>query len=442
LDSNHDRAVPPSVLICDCKAIRLVHDSPSPAILTLACQFATMDSGAFQPKNQHQVSRIRSFHPSRPLCGVNLLNLPLELIEYIIQSTAGGLALLQYRPVSRLFDNIILRYAFADYCPRTKNKFNALFSVCHRPRHLGGPARVRRLAFPSEAEEMGIRSEEVIELLDLTTQLKSMTTSWLFELETLQTIPRAFAGLQHLCVYMRCSMRQVAWCMQLQRLRSLVITEVLREEEHGIVEWMQEHRATSSIVKMRIGLQGDTLSDGFRHLLLTPRSLEGLTVFAASNVILQLVPSADELLHQHKPTLSALSFYCSNRRPWPPPMQTNVPTSWFTNFPVLRQLCLCTSHVGILQAAYSPDNPTNFLRTMVHSSLELLLLKGLWPPEPYGPLYQSVLDLIQNHTITSSLTLWTSPLHPNDLAGLLAACTQHNIEPTFWHCNDQSSCIA
>jgi len=120
---------------------------------------------------------------------------------------------------------------------------------------------------------VGTKSEEVIERLDLTMQLKSMTASWLFELETLQTIPGAFAGLQHPCVYMRCSMRQVAWCIQLQRLQSIAITEVLREEEHGIVEWMQEHRATSSIVKMRIGLQGDILSDGFRHFLLTPRSL-------------------------------------------------------------------------------------------------------------------------------------------------------------------------
>jgi len=94
--------------------------------------------------------------------------------------------------------------------------------------------------------------------------------------------------------------------MQLQQLQSLAITEVKVEEEGDIVEWMKEHRATSSIVKMRIRLQGDVLTDGFYHLLLTPRSLEGLTVFAASNVILQLVTSADTPLHQHKLTLGVI----------------------------------------------------------------------------------------------------------------------------------------
>jgi hypothetical protein len=79
-------------------------------------------------------------------------------------------------------------------------------------------------------------------------------------------------------------MRQVAWCVQLQQLQSLAITDVKVEEEGRIMEWMD--RATSSIVKMRIGLQGDALTDGIRHLLLTPRSLEGLTVFAASSVLL------------------------------------------------------------------------------------------------------------------------------------------------------------
>ena len=285
---------------------------------------------------------------------------------------------------------------------------------------------------------MGIRSEEVIELLDLTTQLKSMATSWLFELDTLQVIPRAFAELKHLCVYMQCSMRQVAWCMQLQQLQSLVITEVKVEEENDIVEWMREHQGTSSIIKMRIGLQGDVLSDGFCHLLLTPRSLSGLTVFAASNVILQLVTLADELLRQHKPTLSALSFYCVKRRPGSAPIPTVGPTLWFTQFPVLRQLCLCTSHIVALHGFHSTPN---FLRTMVHSPLELVLLKGLWPPEPHGQLYRSVLDLIQTRTVTSSLILWTSPLHADDVTGLLGACHNDNVKLTFWPCEDQFSCI-
>ena len=391
-----------------------------------------MDSLAFHLQDQRGVSRVCSLY-------IKLSDLPLELIEHIVQWTADGLALLPYRLVSRLFNNIILRYAFADFCPRTQNKFKALLRLCQRPRHQGGPPRVKRLAFPSEAQEMGIKSEEVIELLSLTTQLKSMATSWLFELDTLQTIPRAFGELRHLCVYMQCSMRQAAWCMQLQQLQSLAITEVKVEEERGIVEWMKGHQATSSIVKMRIGLQGDVLSDGFRQLLLTPRALEGLTVFAASNVIMQLIASADELLHQHKSTLSALSLYCFNRAPGSAATPTVSSTRWFTHFPVLRQLCLCTSHIGALHGFYTTPN---FLRAMVHSPLELFLLKGLWPPEPDGPLYQAVLDLIQTRTITSSLTLWTSPLHADDVTGLLDACRKHGVEPTFWSCKDQNSCIA
>ena len=393
-----------------------------------------MDSLAFHPQ-------IRSLHISRLLHrgSVGLPDLPLELIEHIVQWTADGLALLPYRLISRLFNNIILRHAFADFCPRTQNKFKALLRLCQRPRHLGGPPRVKRLAFPSEAQEMGIKSEEVIELLSLTTHLKSMATSWLFELDTLNTIPGAFAELKHLCVYMHCSMRQIAWCMQLQQLQSLAITEVKVEEDSGIVEWMKQHEATSSILKMRIGLQGGVLTDGFRQLLLTPRALEGLTVFASSNVILQLITSADELLHQHKPTLSALSLYCFNRGPGSTPTPTVGSTAWFTHFPVLRQLCLCTSHIGALHGFHTTPN---FLRTMVHSPLELFLLKGLWPPEPGGPLYRSVLDLIQTRTITSSLVLWTSPLQPDDVTGLLAACSSHDIEPTFWSCKDQYSCIA
>ena len=363
----------------------------------------------------------------------------MELVEHIVQCTASGLALLPYRLISRVFNNVILRHAFADFCPRTQNKFNALLWLCQRPRHLGGPPRVKRLAFPSDTQEMGITSKEVVELLSLTTQLQSMATSWLFELDTLHNIPGAFAGLKHLCVYMHCSMRQVAWCMQLQQLQSLAITEVKVEEGHGIVDWMKEHEATSSIIKMRIGLQGDVLTDGFRQLLLTPRALEGLTVFAASNVILQLITSADELLHQHKPTLSALSLYCFNRGPGAAPTPTVGSTAWFTHFPVLRQLCLCTSHIGALQGFYTIPN---FLGTMVHSPLELFLLKGLWSPEPDGPLYRSVLELIRTRTVTSSLILWTSLLHPDDVTGLLAACRNHNVEPTFWSCKDQYSCIA
>ena len=433
------------VLVCVCKASsRCVPDSPSPGhslltelLASRACQFATRD--ARHAKGQCQVSRVRSLHPSRLLHGVNLLNLPLELIELIVQFTADGLTLLPYRRISQLFNNLVLRHAFADFCPRTQNKFRALLQVCKRPRHLGGPPRIRRLAFPSEAEAMGIRSEEVIELLDLTAHLKSMATSWLFDLDRLQTIPRAFAELKHLCVYMQCSMRQVAWCMQLQQLHSLAITEVKVEEEGDIVEWMKEHRATSSIVKMRIGLQGDVLTDGFYHLLLTPSSLEGLTVFAASNVILQLVTSADSPLHQHKLTLSALSFYCFNRKPASALTPTAGSTVWFTQFPLLRQLCLCTSHIGALQGFYTLPN---FLRTMIHSPLELFVLKGLWPPEPHGQLYQSVLDLIQTRTITSSLVLWTSsPLHTDDMTGLLEACHKNGIELRFWPCKDQYSCI-
>jgi hypothetical protein len=389
--------------------------------------------------DDHQLSRVRSLQSSRSLRGVSLLDLPSELLEYVVQSTAHGLALLPYRLISRLFNNLVLRYAFDDFCPRTENKFRALLRVCQRPRHLGGPPRVRRLAFPADAEAMGIKSEEVIELLDVTTQLKSMTTSWLFGLDTLQTIPRAFAGLKHLCVYMVCSVRQVAWCMQLQQLQSLAISGVRPEEEGGIVEWMKENRATSVIVKMRIGLQGDVLTDGFCHLLLTPRALEGLTVFAASNVILQLVTTADEVLHQHKPTLSALSFYCSNRKLKSGPTPTVESTLWFSQFPMLRQLCLCTSHIATLHGFYTTPN---FLRTLVHSPLELLLLKGLWAPEPDGLLYRAVLDLIQTRTITSSLVLWTSSLHVDDAAGLREACHKHNVGLELWSCRDESNCAA
>lgn len=376
---------------------------------------------------------------SRPLCEVYLLKLPDELIEFIIQFIADGLALLPYRLVSRLFNDLVLRHAFADFCPRTQNKFRALLQVCQRPRHLGGPPLIRRLAFPSDSKAIGIRSEEVIELLNLTTRLKSMATSWLFDLDKLETIPRAFAELKHLCVYMQCSMRQVAWCMQLHQLQSLVVTEVRVEEENGIVEWMKEHRATSSIVKMRIGLQGNLLTDGFCHLLLTPRSLEGLTIFAASNIILQLVSSADTLLQQHKLTLLALSFYCLNRKSSAALTPTVGSSVWFTQFPLLRQLCLCISHIGALQGFYTTPN---FLRTMVHSPLELFVLKGVWPPEPHGQLYWCVLDVIQTRTITSSLILWTSsPVHADDATGLLEACRNNGIELTFWSCKDQHSCI-
>jgi len=372
---------------------------------------------------------------SRPLREMNLLDLPDELIEFIIQFTADGLALLPYRLVSRLFNDLVLRHAFADFCPRTQNKFRALLQVCQWPR----PPRIRRLAFPSDSKAIGIRSEEVIELLDLTTRLKSLATSWLFDLEELETIPRAFAELKHLCVYMVCSMRQVAWCMQLHQLQSLVVTEVKVEEDNSIVEWMKEYRATSSIVKMRIGLQGNVLTDGFCHLLITPRSLEGLTVFAASNVILQLISSADTLLQQHKLTLSALSFYCLNRKPLAALTPTIGSTVWFTQFPLLRQLCLCTSHIGALQGFYTTPN---FLSTMVHSPLELFVLKGLWPPEPHGQLYWCVLDVIQTRSITSSLVLWTSsPLHADDATGLLEACHNSGIGLTFWPCKDQHSCI-
>ena len=201
------------------------------------------------------------------------------------------------------------------------------------------------------------------------------------------------------------------------------------------MEWMKGHQATSSIVKMRTGLQWDVLTEGFRQLLPTPRALEGLTVFAASNVILELITSADELLHQHKSTLSALSLYCFDPRTGSAPTPTVDSTTRFTHFPVLRQLCLSTSDIGALHGFYTTPN---FLRTMVHSPLERLLLKGPWPPEPDGPLYRSVLDLIQTQTITSSLTLWTSPLHPDDVTGLLAACHKHDIELTFWSLKDHS----
>ena len=411
-------------------------------LFSRSCQFATTDplALALRAKNQYEVSRVRSRHMSRPFWNVNLLELPYEIIEFIIQSTADGLALLPYRLVSRLFNNLILRHAFADFCPRTQNKFRALVQVCQRPRHLGGPPRIRRLAFPSDSRAIGITSAEVIELLDLTTRLRSLATSWLFDLETLEIIPRAFAELKHLCVYMQCSMRQVAWCMQLHQLQSLAVTEVKVEEDNGIVEWMKEHRSTSSIVKMRIGLQGNVLTDGFCHLLLTPRTLEGLTVFAASNVIVQLLSSADTLLQQHQSTLSALSFYCLNLKPWSAPTPTvESSTGWFTQFPLLRQLCLCTSHIGALQGFYTTPN---FLRAMIHSPLELFVLKGLWPPEPHGQLYWCVLDLIQTRNI-SSLTLWTpSPLHSDDVTGLLEACHKNRIELTFWSCKDQYSCIA
>jgi hypothetical protein len=60
---------------------------------------------------------------------MNLLDLPLELIEHIVQFIADGLALLPYRLVSQLFNNLILRHAFADFCPRTQNKFRALLAT-------------------------------------------------------------------------------------------------------------------------------------------------------------------------------------------------------------------------------------------------------------------------------------------------------------------------
>ena len=44
---------------------------------------------------------LASYHISRPLYNVNLLNLPDEIIEITIQFTADGLALLLYRLVSR-----------------------------------------------------------------------------------------------------------------------------------------------------------------------------------------------------------------------------------------------------------------------------------------------------------------------------------------------------
>jgi len=199
------------ILVRVCKASsRCVPDSPSPGHFLLtellalrACQFATRD--ARHAKGQCKVSRVRSLHTSRLLHGVNLLNLPPELIELIVQFTTNGLALLPYRLISQLFNNLVLRHAFADFCPRTQNNFRALLQVCKRPHHLGGPPRIRRLAFPSEAEAMGIRPEEVIELLDLMAHLKSMATSWLFDLDRLQTTPRAFAEL-NTCVCI-CSAR-------------------------------------------------------------------------------------------------------------------------------------------------------------------------------------------------------------------------------------------
>jgi hypothetical protein len=401
------------------------------------CQFATRDSLPHHhpDKKRPHVSRVHSFDTSRP----SLLDLPPELIEHVIRSIADGLALLPYRLVSHLFNNFVLCYAFNNFCPRTPIKFTALLWLCRRPRQQGGPPRVKRLAFPSQAEAMGIRSQEVIELLELTTQLRSLATSWLFDLDTLQTIPRAFAGLRHLCVYMECSMRQVAWCMQLKRLQSLVISEVRAEEEPGIVAWMKDHQATSSIVKMRIKLQGDVLTDGFCHLLRTPCALEGLTVIATSNVILQLITSADEILHQHKSTLSALSLDCFNRRQGPGLTPTVGSTLWFTEFPMLRQLSLCCSH---LSALYGFCTTPNFLRMMVHSPLERLVLKGSWAPEPDGSLYRSLLDLIQSRTITSSVILWTSSVHADDVAGLLASCNEHDIELTFWDYRDQYPCLA
>jgi hypothetical protein len=118
-----------------------------------------------------------------------------------------------------------------------------------------------------------------------------------------------------------------------------------------------------------------------RGLLLTPRSLEGLTVFAASNVILQLVTSADDLLNQHKSTLSALSFYCFNRRLGSPPTPTVGSTLWFPQFPVLRQLCLCISHIGALPGFHT--TPT-FLRMMVHSPSSTFYSKGSGLPNATG----------------------------------------------------------
>ena len=106
----------PSVQLCVCKASGWVPDSPSPVVLyspgllASLLGFTSLPQGThshlrshFTPRTStkfHAYARV-SHHISRPLCNVNLLNLPDEIIEIIIQFTADVLALLLDRLVSR-----------------------------------------------------------------------------------------------------------------------------------------------------------------------------------------------------------------------------------------------------------------------------------------------------------------------------------------------------
>ena len=131
---------------------------------------------------------------------MTLLNLPDEIIELIIQSTADELALLPYRLVSRLFNGLVLRLAFADFCPRTQNKFRALVQVCQHPRHLGGPPRISRSAFPSDSKVIGITPEEVITSRPDDAAQEHSHIMFVRSGDA-GDHSRAFAKLKNLCVY-------------------------------------------------------------------------------------------------------------------------------------------------------------------------------------------------------------------------------------------------